>query len=91
MKRVMTGLALVATGLVTSVAFAGSAHADTWRPPGVPANYVYYKDIGGGYGECYSAGVYYEQVGLITAFVCDQIEPPSFSYGGDSELWVVFR
>ena len=89
MKRVMTGLAVVATGLIATGVFAGTANADPARPPGVPASYVYYKDIPSGYGECYSAGVYFEQQGLIVAFVCDQIEPPSFSSGGDSELWAL--
>jgi hypothetical protein len=89
MKRVMTGLAVVATSLIATGVFAGSANADPVRPPGVPASYVYYKDIPSGYGECYSAGVYFEQEGLIEAFVCDQIEAPSASSGGDSELWAL--
>lgn len=89
MKRVMTGLALVATGVVATTVFAGAANADgPPRPPGVPSTYVYYKDIGGGYGECYSAGVYYQQQGLIKYFVCNQVTPPSEFFGGDSQLWV---
>ena len=89
MKRVMTGAALVATGLVAAVAFAGNAYADPGRPPGVPANYVYYKSIPGGQGDCNSAGVYFEQQGLIRAFVCDNIQPPTYDSGGYSDLWAL--
>jgi hypothetical protein len=89
MKRVMTGLAVAATGLVATVVFAGSAYADPARPPGVPANYVYYKDIPGGQGDCNSAGLYFEQQGLIKAFVCDNIQQPTASSGGYSELWAL--
>ena len=87
MKRLMTGLAVVATALTATVVIAGSAHADPTRPPGVPANYVFYKSIGGGEGDCNSAGVYFEQEGLIEAFVCDNVQPPSWDTGGYSNLW----
>ena len=89
MKRVMTGLAVAATGLAATVVFAGSAYADPARPPGVPANYVFYKDIPGGQGDCNSAGVSFEQEGLITAFVCDNVQPPSADSAGYSELWAL--
>jgi hypothetical protein len=89
MKRVMTGLAVVATGLIATVVFAGSAYADPGRPPGLPANYVYYKTIPGGQGDCNSAGVYFEQQGLITGFVCDNVQPPSWDTGGYSNLWAI--
>ena len=90
MKRLMTGLAVATTGLIATVVFAGTAHADPVRPPGVPANYVFYKDISGDPGACSSAGIYFQQQGLITFFICDLIEPPSYDTGGYSELWVVF-
>jgi hypothetical protein len=89
MKRLMTGLAVVATALTATVVIAGSAHADPTRPPGVPANYVFYKSIGGGEGDCNSAGVYFEQEGLIEAFVCDNVQPPSWDTGGYSNLWAL--
>ena len=89
MKRVMTGLAVVATAVTATVVIAGSAHADVQPPPGVPANYVLYKSITGGEGECNSAGLYFEQEGLIDAFVCDNIQPPSFDSGGYSNLWAL--
>jgi hypothetical protein len=90
MKRVMTGLAVVAAGLIATGVFAGAASAaGPLRPPGVPANYVLYKTISSGVGECNSAGVSFEQQGLITAFVCDQIEAPSFNSGGESQLWAL--
>lgn len=89
MKRVKTGLAVLATGLITTVVFAGTAHADPARPPGVPANYVYYKDIPGFPGDCYDAGHYFEQQGLIKDFVCDQIEAPTWETAGYSELWAL--
>ncbi|WP_157440348.1 hypothetical protein [Actinokineospora inagensis] len=88
MKRVMTGFVVVATGLLATGMFAGTASADgPPRPPGVPANYVYYKDIRGGIGECNSAGAYFVQQGLIKSFICDQIQPPTATAAGDSELW----
>ena len=89
MKRVMTGLAVVATALTATAMIAGSAHADVPRPPGVPANYVLYKTIGGGEGDCNSAGVYFEQQGLIEAFVCDNVQPPTCDSGGYSNLWAL--
>lgn len=89
MKRVITGLALIAAGLIATGVVAGAASADPLRPPGVPANYVLYKTISSGIGECNSAGVSFEQQGLIEAFVCDQIEPPSFNSGGESQLWAL--
>lgn len=90
MKRVMTGLAVVATGLIATGAFAGIASADPARPPGVPASYVYYKNIRGGVGECNSAGYYYAQQGLIRYYICNQVEAPGEFSPGDSQLWVVF-
>lgn len=89
MKRAMTGLAVAASGLIATVVFAGGAHADVTRPPGVPANYVLYKTIGGGQGDCNSAGVYFEQQGLIRAFICDNIQPPTATSGGYSNLWAL--
>jgi hypothetical protein len=89
MTRVMTGLAAAATGLIATVVFAGSAHADVPRPPGVPANYVLYKTVPGGQGDCNSAGVYFEQQGLIRAFICDNVQPPTYDSGGYSNLWAL--
>jgi len=90
MKRVKTGLTVVATGLIATVVFAGTAHADPARPPGVPANYVYYRDIPGSQGDCNSAGLYFQQQGLIKFFICDNIEPPTWETAGYSEMWVIF-
>jgi len=89
MKRVMTGLAVVVTGLTATVVFAGGAQADVSRPPGVPASYVLYKSIPGGEGDCNSAGLYFEQQGLITAFVCYNVQPPTYDSGGYSNLWAL--
>ena len=89
MKRVMTGLAVAASGFIATVAFAGGAHADVPRPPGVPANYVFYKSVPGGQGNCNSAGVYFEQQGLIKAFICDNVQPPTYDSGGYSNLWAL--
>jgi hypothetical protein len=89
MKRVMTGLAVLATALTATVVIAGSAHADVPHPPGAPANYVLYKTIGGGEGDCNSAGLYFEQQGLIEAFVCDNVQPPTWDTGGYSNLWAL--
>lgn len=88
MKRVMTGLAVVATGIIATGVFAGTASADgPPRPPGVPASYVYYKNIHGGVGECNSAGVYFVQQGLMQYFVCNQVTPATELSAGDSQLW----
>jgi hypothetical protein len=89
MKRLMTGLAVAATALTATAMIAGSAHAGVQPPPGVPSNYVLYKTIGGGEGECNSAGVYFEQEGLILDFVCDNVQPPSADSGGYSNLWAL--
>jgi hypothetical protein len=89
MKRVMAGLAVVATALTATVVIAGSARADVPRPPGVPANYVLYKSIPGTEGDCNSAGLYFEQQGLIEAFVCDNVQPPTYDTGGYSNLWAL--
>jgi hypothetical protein len=89
MKRVVTGLAAVATALTATVVIAGSAHADVPRPPGVPANYVLYKSIPGTQGDCNSAGLYFEQQGLIKAFVCNNVQPPTYDTAGYSNLWAL--
>ena len=87
MKRLMTGLAVVATALTATVVIAGSAHADVPHPPGAPTDYVLYKTIGGTEGDCNSAGLYFEQQGLIEFFVCDNVQPPTWDTGGYSNLW----
>ena len=89
MKRVMTGLVVVATALTGTVLAAGTAHADPIRPPGVPANYVFYKSVGGNLGDCSSNGYSLEQRGLILDFACDQTQAPSPDTGGSSNLWVL--
>jgi hypothetical protein len=84
MKRMIVGLGLTLASVAIATGFGIPANAAT---PGAP--WVHYKDLPDP-ASCNSAGVYFEQQGIITGYLCDEVLPPSASAAGDTQLWVTF-
>ena len=72
--------------LGTAVGQAAAA-ASPQTPPSPP--WVAYKDFGEP-DACNSAGYYYEQEGIITGYLCDEVQPPSWDGPGLTILYVTF-
>lgn len=87
MKRMIVGLGLTLAGVAVAAGFGTPANAVTPFSPGPP--WVHYKDLPDP-AACNSAGVYFEQQGVITDYLCDEVLPPSAFAGGDTQLWVIF-
>ena len=75
MKRMIAGLGLTPASAVIVAA------------PGPP--WVRYKDLPDPASRN-SAGYYFEQQGIITDYLCDEVVPPSASAAGDTQPWVIF-
>jgi hypothetical protein len=84
MKRMIVGLGLTLAGVVIAIGFGIPANAATPGPP-----WVHYKDLPDP-ASCNSAGYYFEQQGIITDYLCDEVVPPSAFAAGDTQLWVIF-
>ena len=68
---------------------ATPANASAIRPQTPPSPpWVAYQDFGFP-DACNSAGYYYEQKGIITDYLCDEISPPSADAPGLTVLYVI--
>ena len=84
------GYALIAPAAAALLlGLAGSASAATVRPQTPPAPWVEYQAFGWP-DACNSAGYYYKQEGIITDYLCDEIQAPSADAGGLTILYVIF-
>jgi hypothetical protein len=85
-------LAYAATAPVAAamlLAMSGPANAAAHPQSTPPPPWVAYKDYGSP-DACNSAGYYYEQEGIITGYLCDEIQPPSYDASGLTILYVTF-
>ena len=84
------GYALIAPAAAALLlGLAGSASAATVHPQTPPAPWVEYQAFGWP-DACNSAGYYYKQEGIITDYLCDEIQAPSADAGGLTILYVIF-
>jgi hypothetical protein len=87
--RTLSYAAAASAAVALTLGSVGSATAAVrpQTPPSPP--WVAYKDFGEP-DACNSAGYAYEQEGIITGYLCDEVQPPSWDASGLTILYVTF-
>ena len=87
--RTLSYVAVVPAAVALALAVVGSASAaaSPQTPPSPP--WVDYQSFGWP-DACNSAGYAYEQEGIITGYLCDEIQAPSWDASGLTVLYVTF-